>query len=109
RPVRVSSSAPWSSAATGSSSRGSDEGGAMSAPVFVGCSHGTDSVTGRAAIRSILDDVAAARPDLDVREAFVDVQLPEVADVVAESLAGRSEQVRGDARAHAAEQVVDQD
>ncbi len=61
----------------------------MSAPVLIGCSHGTDSPEGRLAIRSILADVAAARPDLDVREAFVDVQQPEVADVVAEALAQR--------------------
>lgn len=59
------------------------------APVLIGCSHGTDSIEGRAAIRSILADVAALRPDLDVREAFVDVQLPEVAAVVAESLTER--------------------
>lgn len=56
-------------------------------PVLVGCSHGTDSITGRAAITSILDDVRRARPDLDVREAFVDVQTPEVGDVVAGALA----------------------
>ncbi|QCB93731.1 sirohydrochlorin chelatase [Cellulomonas shaoxiangyii] len=56
------------------------------APVLVGCSHGTDSDAGRAAIRSILTDVARVRPDLDVREAFVDVQQPEVADVVADVL-----------------------
>ncbi|WP_029288177.1 sirohydrochlorin chelatase [Cellulomonas sp. HZM] len=49
---------------------------------LVGTSHGTDDLVGRAAIRTILDDVRAARPDLDVREAFVDVQGPEVADVV---------------------------
>ena len=54
--------------------------------VLVGCSHGTDSVTGRAAIVSILEGVRRARPDLDVREAFVDVQTPEVADVVAGAL-----------------------
>lgn len=60
---------------------------ATPAPVLVGCSHGTDSVTGRAAIASILADVARLRPDLDVREAFVDVQQPEVADVVADALA----------------------
>jgi len=53
------------------------------APVLVGCSHGTDSVPGRAAIASILEDVALARPGLDVREAFVDVQQPEVDAVVA--------------------------
>jgi sirohydrochlorin ferrochelatase len=52
-------------------------------PVLVGCSHGTDSVAGRAAIRSILDAIRRQRPDLDVREAFVDVQQPEVPDVVA--------------------------
>lgn len=59
----------------------------MSAPVLVGCSHGTDDLAGRAAIATILDDVRALRPDLDVREAFVDVQQPEVADVVAAALA----------------------
>ncbi len=52
-------------------------------PVLVGCSHGTDSAQGRAAIHSILGGVVAARPDLVVREAFVDVQTPEVGDVVA--------------------------
>lgn len=52
-------------------------------PVLVGCSHGTDSVEARAVIRSILASVADARPDVVVREAFVDVQKPAVADVVA--------------------------
>ncbi|MEN0128196.1 MAG: CbiX/SirB N-terminal domain-containing protein, partial [Brevundimonas sp.] len=56
--------------------------------VLVGCSHGTDNADGREAIRSILADVRAARPDLDVREAFVDVQIPEVAAVVADAVAG---------------------
>lgn len=60
------------------------------APVLVGCSHGTDNLRGRAAIRSVLDDVRAARPDLDVREAFVDVQRPELDEVVEEvAAAGR--------------------
>ncbi|WP_456846567.1 sirohydrochlorin chelatase [Cellulomonas sp. P5_C6] len=58
----------------------------LEGPVLVGCSHGTDDVAGRAAVRSILTGVAAARPELDVREAFVDVQEPEVADVVAHAL-----------------------
>lgn len=57
------------------------------APVLVGCSHGTDSVAGREAIASILVDVADLRPDLDVREAFVDVQQPELPDVVAGAVA----------------------
>src|SRR5659263_488865 len=52
-------------------------------PVLVGCSHGTDSMDGRAVIRSILESVADARPDVVVREAFVNVQEPAVADVVA--------------------------
>lgn len=58
----------------------------MSAPVLVGCSHGTDDLAGRAAIATILHDVRASRPGLDVREAFVDVQEPEVAAVVAAAL-----------------------
>lgn len=53
------------------------------APVLVGCSHGTDDADGRAAIAAILAGVRRRRPGLDVREAFVDVQQPEVADVVA--------------------------
>jgi len=61
--------------------------------VLVGCSHGTDNTDGREAIRSILTDVRAARPDLDVREAFVDVQIPEVAAVVADAVAGGGEAV----------------
>ena len=56
------------------------------APVLVGCSHGTDSPAGRAAVRSILTGVRSAFPDLDVREAFVDVQQPPVADVVAQAV-----------------------
>ncbi|GIG29989.1 sirohydrochlorin chelatase [Cellulomonas marina] len=56
-------------------------------PVLVGCSHGTDDAEGRRAIASVLDAVRVARPYLDVREAFVDVQTPEVADVVTGALA----------------------
>ncbi|GIJ00040.1 sirohydrochlorin ferrochelatase [Sediminihabitans luteus] len=57
-------------------------------PVLVGCSHGTADPAGQAAIRALLDDVRAARPALDVREAFVDVQQPEVGDVVSEVVLG---------------------
>ena len=59
---------------------------AVPAPVLVACSHGTDSRAGRAAIASILVDLADLRPDLDVREAFVDVQQPELPDVVADAV-----------------------
>jgi sirohydrochlorin ferrochelatase len=51
--------------------------------VLIGTSHGTDDPAGQAAVRALLDGVRAARPELDVREAFVDVQQPEVGDVLA--------------------------
>ncbi len=59
--------------------------GALARPVLIGCSHGTSDPAGRRTIRALLDAIAAARPELDVREAFVDVQQPEVAAVVAEA------------------------
>ena len=55
----------------------------MTDPVLIGCSHGTNDAAGRAVVRGLLDDVRAARPGMDVREAFVDVQEPGVDDVVA--------------------------
>lgn len=58
--------------------------------MLIGCAHGTADRAGRAAIRSILDDVRTARPDLEVREAFVDVQEPSVAQVVADMPAARA-------------------
>ena len=61
----------------------------MADPVLVGCSHGTRDPAGRNAVHALLDGVYFARRDLDVREAFVDVQEPEVADVVALALAER--------------------
>jgi len=73
--------------------RAGDAPAATRPAVLVGCSHGTDDPAGRAAIRSILADVRALRPDLDVREAFVDVQTPEVADVVGAALADAGEAV----------------
>ena len=51
--------------------------------VLVGTSHGTDDPAGQAAVRALLEGVRAARPELDVREAFVDVQQPEVDEVLA--------------------------
>jgi len=51
--------------------------------VLVGTSHGTDDPAGQAAVRALLDGVRTARPELDVREAFVDVQQPEVGEVLA--------------------------
>ena len=56
------------------------------APVLIGCSHGTADAAGREAIASILTGVRELRPALDVRAAYVDVQTPEVDDVVIDAL-----------------------
>nr|WP_297429311.1 CbiX/SirB N-terminal domain-containing protein [uncultured Actinotalea sp.] len=56
--------------------------------MLVGCSHGTDDPAGRAAIAAVLDGARRRRPWLDVHEAFVDVQEPEVGDVVADVVGG---------------------
>lgn len=82
---------------------------AGAAPVLVACSHGTADAGGRATIASILTDVRAARPDVDVREAFVDVQEPRVAAVVERALADRGSPGAtpdGDAAADRATPVV---
>lgn len=52
-------------------------------PVLVGCSHGTDSPTGRAVVRGLLDDVRGLLPGVEVVEAFVDVQEPQIDEVLA--------------------------
>ena len=69
-------------------SAGASDGAAVTG-VLVGCSHGTADPAGRATVHALLAGVEEARPDLDVREAFVDVQQPEVADVVRGALADR--------------------
>ena len=46
------------------------------APVLVAVAHGTSSAAGRSAIGGLVAAVAARRPDLTVRVAFVDVQPP---------------------------------
>lgn len=52
-------------------------------PILIGCAHGTRSEAGRETVRALLEDVRAALPDVDVREAYVDVHGPELVDVVA--------------------------
>lgn len=52
------------------------------APVLVAVAHGTSSAAGRSAIGGLVAAVAARRPDLTVRAAFVDVQPPEPATVL---------------------------
>ena len=59
-------------------------------PILIGCAHGTRDPAGRAVVRGLLDDVRAARPGLDVRAAFVDVQTPEIDEVVAGVLDART-------------------
>lgn len=51
-------------------------------PTLIACSHGTSSPAGRAAIRALVDQVRALLPGVSVAEAFVDVQQPEIAEVV---------------------------
>ncbi|MCG8654290.1 sirohydrochlorin chelatase [Yimella sp. NH-Cas1] len=51
---------------------------------LVVCAHGTDNPQGQDVVRSIVAQVAGARPDLVVREAYVDVQQPELPVVVNE-------------------------
>ncbi len=59
-------------------------------PVLVACSHGTAVASGRGTVARLALAVAAARPGLVVRQAFVDVQPPSPADRVAElAAAGR--------------------
>lgn len=75
-------------------------------PVLVGCSHGTDSPAGQAAVSALLDDVRSRRPDLDVRETYVDVQYPQVPDVVAGVVAPGSPGAVGEPTAQPADAVV---
>jgi sirohydrochlorin ferrochelatase len=51
-------------------------------PTLIACSHGTHSDAGRAAVTALVDQVRALLPDTGVEEAFVDVQQPEVDEVV---------------------------
>lgn len=52
-------------------------------PVLIACSHGTSSAEGQAAVNRLRDEMQALRPELDIREAYVDVQEPDLPSVVA--------------------------
>lgn len=54
----------------------------MTMPALIACSHGTHSEPGRAAISALVDSIRRLLPEARVTEAFVDVQLPEIDDVV---------------------------
>ena len=51
----------------------------MTTPALLAISHGTASAEGQAAIRRLVDAVAARLPDVTVRLGHVDVQQPDVA------------------------------
>ncbi len=55
-------------------------------PVLIACAHGTRSLEGRAVVKSVVDGVRALAPELDVREAFVDIEEPEIAAAVADAV-----------------------
>ncbi|WP_299037059.1 sirohydrochlorin chelatase [uncultured Pseudokineococcus sp.] len=55
-----------------------------SAPLLVLCAHGTRGPRGRRTVGALVDALSRARPGTAVRAAFVDVQPPTVADVVAQ-------------------------
>ena len=58
------------------------------APVLVACAHGTRNPTGRRLIAELALAARSLRPGLETTAAFVDVQPPTVADVVAGLAAG---------------------
>jgi len=55
-----------------------------SLPVLLACAHGTKDPAGQQVVTELVAAVRRARPGLDVRGCFVDVQAPSVADVLAE-------------------------
>lgn len=52
------------------------------APALVAASHGTSSPEGRAAVAALVEAVRRAAPGLVVKDAFVDVEQPDVASVL---------------------------
>lgn len=56
--------------------------GTADRPVLVACSHGTDNEQGRAIIRDLVAAVRDLLPDVEVLETYVDVQYPQVDEVV---------------------------
>lgn len=54
----------------------------MNSPVLIACAHGSRNAEGQAAIRRVMAEIEALRPGLQVLEAYVDVQEPELSGVV---------------------------
>ena len=59
----------------------------MSGPALVLCSHGTADPAGQAAVSALVAAVRARLGDVEVRETWVDVQHPQVEQVVDEAVA----------------------
>ncbi|MBX7445022.1 MULTISPECIES: sirohydrochlorin chelatase [unclassified Arthrobacter] len=55
----------------------------MNSPIMIACAHGTSNIQGAAEVNALRAAIAELRPGLDVREAYVDVQQPDLVDVVA--------------------------
>jgi len=55
----------------------------MNSPIMIACAHGTSNTQGAAEVNALRAAIAELRPGLDVREAYVDVQQPDLVDVVA--------------------------
>ncbi|MFP3461983.1 CbiX/SirB N-terminal domain-containing protein [Arthrobacter globiformis] len=79
----------------------------MNSPILIACAHGTSNAQGAAEVNALRDAIAALRPGLDVREAYVDVQQPDLVDVVAGlPQASGAPQTGGDAQAAGVSAVV---
>lgn len=68
----------------------------MNSPIMIACAHGTSNAQGAAEVNALRDAIAALRPGLDVREAYVDVQQPDLVDVVAGLPQAPGDQAPGD-------------
>ena len=62
----------------------------MNSPILIACAHGTSSTEGAAEVNALRAGIGSLRPGLDVREAYVDVQEPELPAVVAGLPAGET-------------------
>lgn len=64
--------------------------GPSPAPALIACAHGTDNPQGRREIDTVRAQLQSLRPDVEVLEAYVDVQEPDLVDVVGSLPQGRT-------------------
>jgi len=62
----------------------------MTIPTLIACSHGTDNPHGREVVSSLVAQTQRLLPAVDVIETYVDVQFPQVNEVLAQVPAGQS-------------------